>query len=115
MLVEAVMGYFRTRLERELEVLMRPCFITDTTDIEHPVAVFNQELFLMSIDEGQRLFYRGFLGTTSFQEFADSKLEEAACGIRVQPVDRGRVKMTGSEPNFRQFERPVIGSSHLEL
>jgi hypothetical protein len=115
MLVEAVMGYFRTRLERELEVLMRPCFITDTTDIEHPVAVFNQELFLMSIDEDQRLFYRGFLGTTSFQEFADSKLEEAACGIRVQLVDRGRVNMIGSEPNFRQFDRPVIGSSHLEL
>lgn len=101
MLVEAVLGYFRTSLERELDMLMRPYFITDTTDIEHPVTVFNQELFLMSIDRDQGPFYYAFLGTTSFQEFADSKLEEVARGVRVQPVDRGRVKMTGSEPTFR--------------
>jgi hypothetical protein len=47
MLVEAVLGYFRTSLEMELEVLMRPYFITDTTDIEHPAADINSRALLL--------------------------------------------------------------------
>jgi hypothetical protein len=77
-LVRDILTQFRHHLPPTLEQLIRPCFITDTTDIEHPVTVFNREVFMASIDSAEQPFYDAFIGTTAFQEFADSKMDETA-------------------------------------
>jgi hypothetical protein len=89
-LISDILERFRHHLPPTLEQLIRPCFITDTTDIEHPVTVFNREVFMASIDSAEHAFYDAFIGTNAFQEFVDSKMEETAqtlsqSGTRARP------------------------------
>jgi hypothetical protein len=77
-IVRDILTHFRYHLPPTLEQLMRPCFITDTTDIENPVTVFNREVFMGSVDAAEQRFYDAFIGTQGFQEFADSKMDETA-------------------------------------
>jgi hypothetical protein len=75
-LVGEIVDLFRRHLAPRLDQLIRPCFITDTTDIDNPVTVFNRELFLASVPPKERPFYEAFVATTSFTEFAEGRMEE---------------------------------------
>jgi hypothetical protein len=80
-LVDPLVGLFRCQLAPKLEVLIRPCFITDTTDPQNPVTVFNRDLFLESVRPDDTAFYRAFMSTTMFQEFSDSLLDATSNAI----------------------------------
>jgi hypothetical protein len=75
-LVGEIVELFRRHFAPKLGELIQPCFITDTTDIEHPVTVFNRELFLATVPAADAAFYDAFLGTTAFHEFSDGRMEE---------------------------------------
>jgi hypothetical protein len=65
---DQIVGLFQVQLAPKLEFLIRPCFITDTTDPEHPVTVLNRELFIESVPPADKPFYSGFIYTTMFQD-----------------------------------------------
>jgi hypothetical protein len=75
-LIAEIVDLFRKHFAPKLEEMLEPCFITDTTDIEHPVTVFNRDLFLASVPAADVSFYEAFLGTTAFQEFSEGRMEE---------------------------------------
>jgi hypothetical protein len=75
-LVGEIVELIRRHFAPKLGELIQPCFITDTTDIEHPVTVFNRELFLATVPAADMAFYDAFLGTTAFHEFSEGRMEE---------------------------------------
>jgi hypothetical protein len=77
-LIEAIIGMFRLQIAPSLEQLLSPCFITDTTDIDNPVTVFNNDLFMASVRPADRPFYKAFLTTSPFHEYSDSLMDETA-------------------------------------
>jgi hypothetical protein len=70
-IVDAVVLLFRDEFVVPMISLVRSCFITDKTYIDHPVTVFNVELFLESVEPDQVDFFRQFLQTTMFQQFQE--------------------------------------------
>jgi hypothetical protein len=77
-IVDAILLIFRDGLAVPLETLVRSCFITDKTDLDRPVTVFNNELFMESVDPDHVEFYRQFMQTTMFQEFIELMTDEPA-------------------------------------
>jgi hypothetical protein len=75
-MVNEIAKLFRLRLAPVLETILPPCFVTDRTDEDNPITVFNKEVFVDCLDEVDRPFYRAFLGTSMFQDFADGLMEE---------------------------------------
>ena len=75
-LVDDILDMFRKLIAPNLENVIAPCFVSDTTDIENPVTIFNRELFLESVSKKARPFFAEFVNTTMFQEFCDSKTDE---------------------------------------
>jgi hypothetical protein len=75
-IAEFIVDIFRGHFPSRLAQWVRPCSITDTTDIGNPVTVFNRELFLESVPQGDRSFYEAFTVTTVFQAFVDSAMDE---------------------------------------
>jgi hypothetical protein len=59
-----------------LETHTSQFFVTDRTDEQHPVTVFNKELFFASLSPQMSPFYFAFSQTTMFQEFIDKKMDE---------------------------------------
>jgi hypothetical protein len=76
--IEDIICKFRVQIAPPLEQLLSPCFITDTTDIDNPVTVFNNDLFMASVKPADQPFYRAFLSTSAFHEYSDSLMEETA-------------------------------------
>lgn len=74
--VDQIVGTFRELIAPKIEKLIAPCFVSDTTDIENPVTIFNKELFLDSMGKKARPFFSEFVNTTMFQEFCDGKTDE---------------------------------------
>lgn len=75
-LVENILQIFSQHLAPVLEGLIKPCFVTDSTELSRPVTIFNQEMFLANVKSREREFYQCFLTTTIFQEFCDGKTDE---------------------------------------
>lgn len=75
-LVNEILDLFRGMLAPQVEKVIAPCFVSDTTDIENPVTIFNRELFLDSVGKKARAFFSEFVNTTMFQEFCDGKTDE---------------------------------------
>ena len=74
--VDQIVATFRELIAPKIEKLIAPCFVSDTTDIENPVTIFNKELFLDSVGKKARPFFSEFVNTTMFQEFCDGKTDE---------------------------------------
>jgi hypothetical protein len=75
-MVDSIMQLVRCHVEARLQLIARPCFVTDTTDVACPVTVFNQGVFLESVEDKSRRFYSLFSATMMFQEFTDCLSEE---------------------------------------
>ena len=75
-LVEDIMRLFSGHIAPKLEKMIKPCFVTDSTDLTNPVTVFNLDLFLASVKSDEEEFYREFCSTTIFQQFCDGKTDE---------------------------------------
>jgi hypothetical protein len=75
-IAEQIVQLFAHHVLPALAPLVQPCTITDTTDIAHPVSVFNRDLFLASVPARDRPFYEVFAATMVFQAFADSATDE---------------------------------------
>ena len=73
--VEAILGIFSNHFSHELENL-KACFVTDSTDLSHPITVFNKDLFLASVTPDQENFYEMFINTTMFQQYCEGKTDE---------------------------------------
>jgi hypothetical protein len=76
--VDQIRVLFRVQIEPGLELLLRPCLITDTTDPDRPVTVFNKDLFLESVSPVNRPFYSAFMLTTMFHVYCDGLMDETA-------------------------------------
>lgn len=74
--VEKVMFAFTSHVAPEVADLIKPCFVTDTTDIDRPCTVFNRTLFLDSIPKDSKAFYTLFSQTHAFAGFCDKKTDE---------------------------------------
>jgi hypothetical protein len=72
--VRELMTIFRRHLAPVLKGLLVPCFITDMTDVDTPVTVFNKEVFLASVGPDYD-FYLAFMMTTMFHEFSDRLMD----------------------------------------
>jgi hypothetical protein len=85
--VRDILDAFARHLAPGLAGLLWPCFVTDMTDVDHPVTVFNREVFMASVRDDQREFYGAFLMTTMFQEFSDGLMDGnmRAFGARGSP------------------------------
>jgi hypothetical protein len=85
--VREILDLFEKHLAPPLAGLLRPCFVTDMTDVDHPVTVFNREVFIASVRDDQRQFYAAFLLTTMFQEFSDRMMDGTMreSGLRGSP------------------------------
>jgi hypothetical protein len=77
-LVTEIVDMIRRHFAPKLDQLIQQCFITDTTEIEHPVTVFNRELFISSVRGPELPFYEAFLGTTAFDLFSEGMMNDAA-------------------------------------
>jgi hypothetical protein len=75
-IVDSIVQLIHCHIEARLQLIARPCFVTDTTDLTCPVTVFNQGVFLESVDDKSRRFYTLFSTTMMFQEFTDGLSEE---------------------------------------
>jgi hypothetical protein len=75
-IVDAIVLLFRDQFVLPMESLVRSCFITDKTDIDHPITVLNNEVFLESVEPDQREFYQQFMQTTMFQQFTELMTDE---------------------------------------
>lgn len=75
-LVENILKLFSGHLVPELELKIKSCFVTDSTDISHPITVFNKDLFLASIEPSQQEFFDSFINTTLFQQYCEGKTDE---------------------------------------
>jgi hypothetical protein len=124
-LIGEIAAMFASQIEPSLEELLRPCFITDTTDIDSPVTVFNKELFLASVDPADKPFYTAFVHTTAFQDFSDSLMDETARSAtrrrtpappprtstrNAPPVDRGE----HGPPQERNRPKVLVGRDNMD-
>ncbi|OHT12858.1 hypothetical protein TRFO_17111 [Tritrichomonas foetus] len=75
-LVERILHTFSSHFAPELESKIKACFVTDSTDLSHPITVFNKDLFLASVDPQQEEFYEAFINTTMFQQYCEGKTDE---------------------------------------
>lgn len=75
---DKIIAAFAESVAPTVESLIKPCFVTETTDIDHPVTVFNKELFIDSVPPKAHTFYAAFTTTTIFQEFVDAQTDRAA-------------------------------------
>jgi hypothetical protein len=77
-MVDAVVLLFRDEFVIKLELLARMCFVTDRTEGQRPVTVFNKELFLESVEKEDREFYEMFVQTMMFHEFVELMTDDPA-------------------------------------
>jgi len=75
-IVDHIQQIFYDNFKTPLESSIRPCFVTDSTDVDKPVTVFNHEIFMMSIDRKDEPFYSQFSHSSIFQLFCDGKTDE---------------------------------------
>lgn len=73
---DQVVDAFRKGLPETISYLMNPCFVSDTTDANKPVTIFNHELFVSSINPDWKEFFDLFINTQIFQQFCDIKTDE---------------------------------------
>lgn len=86
-IVEQIVNLFKIHIAPMLEVVMKPCFVTDATNPDQPVTVFHRELFLGSLPPANRDFYEAFMTTTMFQQYLEGMMETNA--REVPPFSRG--------------------------
>lgn len=75
-LVENLLNTFSHHIANKLEGRISPCFVTDSTDCEHPVTIFNKDLFLASVPKDEEAFYQEFTGTQIFTQFCEGKTDK---------------------------------------
>lgn len=75
-LVESLLNTFSHHIANKLEGRISPCFVTDSTDCEHPVTIFNKDLFLASVPKDEEAFYQEFTGTQIFTQFCEGKTDK---------------------------------------
>lgn len=75
-LVENILNTFSHHIANKLESRISPCFVTDSTDCEHPVTIFNKDLFLASVPQDEEAFYQEFTGTQIFTQFCEGKTDK---------------------------------------
>lgn len=73
---DQIVDTFKKGLPVTIKSLMDPCFVSDTTDINNPVTIFNHELFVSSINPEWKEFFDLFLNTQIFQQFCDIRTDE---------------------------------------
>ncbi|OHT03919.1 hypothetical protein TRFO_28696 [Tritrichomonas foetus] len=74
--IDKIVSLFQRQIAPTVESLMWPCFVSETTDINNPVTVFNKDLFMDSVEPCAKKFYSLFTTTTIFQQFCDRKTDE---------------------------------------
>lgn len=103
-----IIDCFKNAVAPTVESLIKPCFVTETTDISNPVTIFNKELFLLSVPETDRPFFTAFINTTMFQDFCDSeadfKSQEIADEIKeIKPKKRILKKSSSLNPKIARL------------
>lgn len=124
-LVENILNIFSKHLAPDLENLIKPCFITDSTDINHPVTVFNSDLFLDSIKPKELPFYKQLINTSIFQLFCDGKTDEmdviksliskSCLSESTEDSDSDMLASYNSQPEMSFDNSPMITSSFPDL
>lgn len=90
---EKVMFAFTNHVAPDINELIAPCFVTDSTDPERPVTVFNRQLFLDTAPADAKEFYHLFSQSAVFANFCDKKTDEvdlikmSATGIECSPLE----------------------------
>jgi hypothetical protein len=98
-IVEQIVCTFRMQFEPQLEALMRPCFITDTTEPGLPVTVFNKDVFRASVNPEHMEFYSAFMMTTMFQQYLDGLMD-----ANVKEIETVSQSCSGpNSPSLSQF------------
>ncbi|OHS95372.1 hypothetical protein TRFO_10499 [Tritrichomonas foetus] len=66
-IIAAFQGHFPKILGQSIV----ECFMTDTTDIQNPITVFNKDLFMLSAEKCDHAFYEIFFQTQIWEIFCD--------------------------------------------
>ena len=80
-LVKDIILNIRSYIVPDLETHLKPCFITDTTDINHAVTIFNNDLFLYGIEDYAKPFFKEFVQTPIWVAFQTQCTEENAHSV----------------------------------
>ncbi|OHT08621.1 hypothetical protein TRFO_22808 [Tritrichomonas foetus] len=112
--VNQIMDCFMKSIAPTVEALIKPCFVTETTDINNPVTVFNKELFLDSVPENARPFYSLFATTTMFQDFCDTKTDATAQEIVDETQHRFSIGRRRRTTTRHAFESNNSSTAPLE-
>ncbi|OHT08535.1 hypothetical protein TRFO_22866 [Tritrichomonas foetus] len=103
---------FETVLSPLAESLVWACLVTDTTDVNNPITVFNRDLFLASCEPHTVKFFDNFLNTTVFQRFCDQKIDEKEATVANTVKHHSKRKRRGEAlPDFILGEM-YYGESH---
>ena len=74
--IDAILDVFHFHLAPHVEDLINECFVTDTTDWDHPVTVCNKDLLMLQVPEKERVFYAAFTQTEMFDLFCDQLTDD---------------------------------------
>ena len=100
--IEDILSLFADFLAPSLTDSISSCFVTDTTDPENPITVFNKDLLLSIIPDNEKEFYSAFLSTQIFSEFCEAKTDDFSRSkldfYHVNP--KAEVRRSNSLPQF---------------
>lgn len=77
-MVDQILTAFHHHLSNIVDPILPSCFATDSTDINHPITVLNQDLFLSHVNPEDAPFFQAFLNTHGFQEYTNAKTDAFA-------------------------------------
>ena len=103
--VDLLFDIFTEALAPFTESLIWACLVTDTTDINNVITIFNKDLFMASIDPTMKSFFTEFLNTTVFERFSDGKIREKEASVANTAKRSSRKKRRG---NNEFIERAMI-------
>lgn len=76
LIVRKIIKCFVTEFYDKLTDMITPFFVSDSTDSNNPITVFNKNLFLKYIDNTSKDFYELFLQTSIFDMYTENKIAE---------------------------------------
>ena len=86
-LVKDILANVQSYIVPDEETQLKPCFITDTTDIDRAVTIFNNNLFLYGIEDYAKQFFTEFVQTPIWMAFQTECTERNAQSVDHQMKD----------------------------
>ena len=102
---------FNKHIARRLEEMIMPCFVTEMTDIHHPVTIFNPDVLRALYNPAEADFYEQFIATSLFQFHCDDKIDEIeqkkAHMARTRRISLAEIAMSRTMPDLLAGMQPV--------